>query len=234
MTHFSNEHFDEALRGRMQKAFASVHAPAGLKARIEERLSAKAPSAAPARSRIFRLRWPAAIAASILVAVGLLGVYLATTPAEATAAQMELVSIHEHNLSDKAGLFQAAQPEELHEYLQKRVKDAPPIPQPAPGTKFQGCCVANFEGKPAASYLIQTPEGPVTIIVLPQKPQAMGMKLWGEKDGLTYWSAKPAQCTMAGVECSPKCGHTFYAVGQVPVETLVKALSPARRACCPV
>jgi hypothetical protein len=178
----------------------------------------------------FALRWPAmAAAAAMLVAAVIVG-FVIWSPQPASAAQAQLVRIHRANVSGQAGMFASSRPEQLKDYLQSQMKDSLPIVDPAKGGKLRGCCIARFNDEAAASYLVQTEQGAVSIIILNEKPEALGMKRATTPEGSAYWSAVADGCNMAAVNCP--CGHMFYAVSEAPTSTLVKVLAELRANCC--
>jgi hypothetical protein len=230
-----------ALRSRLQKSFASVTVPQALAYRIAEQVGGateahqQAPrgqDVAAATTRPSRLvfRWPAMAAAAAILIVAVTAGFVIWLPQPANAAQVQLVRIHQANLSGQSRMFASSEPGQLEEYLRSHMKDSIPIVDPSRGGKLQGCCVARFKGKEAASYLVRTGQGAVSIIVLDESPQALGMKQSTSPDGLAFWSAIAGNCNMAAAKCP--CGHMFYAVGEVPTDTLVKVLAEVRANCC--
>jgi hypothetical protein len=229
----------EALRLRLQRGFASVMVPQGLVDRIAAQAHGQAqrgqniglgPNSGGSpriRRPYFIFRWPVmAAAAAILIAAVTIG-FMIWSPQSANAAQSQLVRIHQANLSGEARMFASGEPGQLKEYLQSQMKESIPIVNPSQGMKLQGCCVARFKDKDAASYLVKTDQGSVSIIILKESPQALGMKQMAAPD---FWSAASDNCNMAAAHCP--CGHFFYAVGEAPTSTLVNVLAQVRANCC--
>lgn len=225
----------QALRLRLQKSFAAVALPLSMADRISRLIAGQGAAAmtattTPPTARRVVFRWPAmAAAAAILIAAVTVG-FVIWSPQPANAAQAQLVRIHQANLSGQAHMFASSQPEQLREYLRSNMKDSIPIINPTQGMKLQGCCVARFNDKDAASYLVQTDQGAVSIIILDESPQALGMKQSTTPEGLAFWAAAADHSNMAAVNCP--CGHMFYAVSEAPTGTLIKVLAQARANCC--
>jgi hypothetical protein len=227
----------EALRLRLQRSFASVMVPHGLADRVAAQAHGPAPrgrnlvlppnNGGRTRTRPPYFRWPAmAAAAAIVIGVVTVG-FVIWSPEPANAAQAQLVRIHQANLLGKVQMFASSEPGQLKEYLQSQMKESIPLVDPSQGMKLQGCCVARFKDKDAASYLVKTDQGSVSIIILSESPQALGMKQMAARD---FWSAACDNCNMAAAHCP--CGHFFYAVGEAPTSTLVNVLAQVRANCC--
>jgi len=234
----------QALRGRLKSAFAPIHASEGLARRVREKLAsaaqrspqlpvvhaASAPAAEvkpakvrdPARRarRIRRLEW-SALAAGAAVALSI-GVALYLHPPEtASAAPAELVSLHQHNLSPHRQFFTDADPAKLAEYLKTQVGFTPAVPKLGAGMSMRGCCVAHFRGQAVGSYVVETPKGFISIIVVRQQPQSLGMKRQFEHNGSAYWSDSFEQANLVALRLGD---YTYCAVGQVPHDLLAELL----------
>jgi anti-sigma factor RsiW len=218
-----------AVRDRLVKAFESVRAGDALAARVRKALDARmTESARPATSvspalyhrRLFP--WLAA-AAAILIGLVPAGLFLSTA-AQARAAQVELTQIHQANLGNQEGLFASQDPNAVTAYFRDRMGYSPALVEGSPSVKLRGCCVRQSGGRPVASYLIETPDGQVSIIVFEKTPQALGMKRlrgWTYSE-MTVWAATCCCCNMAAVRMD---GLTYYALGTVPHEALAEVLN---------
>ncbi len=256
MTHLTQEQFEDALAGRggsaehlaacqgcrcrlaelgavrerLRRSFESIHADAALTQQVTAAAD-KSPAARPRWTLTARvLRWPAmAAAAAILVAAGVW--FHVASSSNANAAQVELVDIHRQNLSGKVEMMTDPSPQKLKEFLDSRVKGNVPMPVFPAGMKIEGCCVARYKGAGAACYLVKTAQAPVSIVVLDDRPAAMGLKRAGGSGGLEFWSAQHGECQIAAVICP--CGHVIYAVGETSADELQRVLTPIRLDCCP-
>lgn len=76
-------------------------------------------------------------------------------------------------------------------------------------------------GQAVGSYVVETPRGPISIIVVPQEPQAMGMTEHAEAGGKTFWTGAFAKNSMVAVCLG---GYTYCAVAEVPQELLTQIL----------
>jgi glycosyltransferase A (GT-A) superfamily protein (DUF2064 family) len=217
-----------AVRARLQAAFASVQADAALADRVR-RAVASAPAVHPAtvppgtvrpalRHRLPRAAW-AALAAAVLVAIAIPAGYYFTTPREAAAA--ELVRIHTGNLAEHHAIFADADPDKLAEYLKTQLGFEPATPRLGQGMAMRGCCVAHFQGQAVGSYVVDTPRGPISIIVVPQTPGQLGMAHEFQSGGKTFWADAYATNHMVAVR---RGDYTYCAVGEAPRELLTQIL----------
>ena len=216
-----------AIRTRLRSAFASVRADNGLIDSIRSSLRPTEAAAAPCdleRSkpvrRVRRLLWPALAAAAVLV-IGLpLGLYL-VWPGQAAAAEGELWEIHQHGRSSHTDLYVHADPEEVAAYLHDKLGFRPAFPRLGVGMALRGCCVAHFRKKPAGSYVVDTDRGVISIIVVTEKKQVLGLTGSTEYKGRTYAAGSYRKCRMVAIELQ---GYTYCAVGEVPYAFLAELL----------
>jgi len=165
-------------------------------------------------------RWlaPLAAAAAVLV-IGLpAAIYLLTSQ---PAAHAELVAIHRHNLSPHREFFTDADPAKLAEYLKGHLGFSPAMPHGRAGMAIRGCCIAHFRDKPAGSYVVDTPRGVISVIIVADTPKALGMKKKLSRGGRTYWAESYAKCEMMAVRIG---SNTYCAVGEVPQDLLTDLL----------
>jgi len=217
-----------AVRARLQSAFASVHAGEGLAERLrgamKKGLSAVPLRASPRPSRVHHLSrraWATLAAAAAVLILATPAILYLTTPSPAAAAQAELVHIHKENLSAEHGFYADAEPAKLAEYLKTQLGFEPATPRLGQGMAMRGCCVAHFKGQAVGSYVVETPRGPISIIVVPQTPEALGINHPFQRDGKTFWADTFATNHMVAVRLG---GYTYCAVGEVAQEPLTQIL----------
>ncbi len=177
-----------AVRDRLRSAMASVRPDAALAERIRRATeTARAvPTAAPAKRLAHRplprLAW-ASLAAAAVILIAVTTILYLTAP---NSAQAELVRIHTANLSASPGFYAEADPAKLAEYLKTELGFQPAAPQLGQGMAMRGCCVAHFQGHAVGSYVVKTPRGSLSIIVVPQTPAQLGMdpRVPGRRQGL--------------------------------------------------
>lgn len=218
-----------AVRARLGSAFASVAAPSNLAERIRAAASGpleatKPSSPVPPRGlwtpRLRRYIWPLAAAAAVLVVALPLAVFL-SGPSPVQAAQQELVSIHQHNLADGHGFYSEDEPAKLAQYFKEKLGFVPAMPKLNQGMAIRGCCVAHFKEKITGSYVVDTPHGVVSIIVVSDQPEAVGLSRQGDRNGQPIWAGHMRKCNMAAVRNG---GYTYTAVSEVPQEQLFQLL----------
>ena len=209
-----------AIAHRLRSAFNSVEPGADLADRIRSQfdLTAKSSqsteSAQPAwTTRLHKRIWsPLAAAAAMLVVAVPLGLYFAS-PSQAKAAQAELVKIHRHNLSPHREFYNHADPEKLAEYFKDKLGFTPAFPCTGQGMAIRGCCVAHFKGQIVGSYVVDTPRGIISVIVVTDTPKEIGMTYMPEKKGdeQSFWKSSYAQCNMVTVRLG---GYSYCAIGE--------------------
>lgn len=220
-----------ALAQRVRGTFSAIQAGADLTNRIRADVAAagQAASAATARPRIIPLRfhrhiWSAlaATAAVLIVAVSI--AFYVSTGSKIKAAQTALVEIHQANLSSLAQPATGHDPNELGTFFQNKVGYSPVMPCAGAGMNACGCSVQEFCGRPVASYVVKGPNAPVSVIVVPHSPRALGMT--PAKDEATakraIWQAACGNCNMASIRIGE---YSYCAVGQVAQEELTGVLN---------
>ncbi len=219
----------QAIAARLRSAFASVKADAGLADRIRCQINQSSETTETAKSiqhtlstRLHHKLWPAlATAAAIFVVLVPLSFYV-LTPSVATAAQAELVMIHQQNLGPHREFYNDTDPEKLAEYFKDKLGFAPAFPCTGQGMAIRGCCVAHFKGQIVGSYVVDTPRGVISIIVVTDTPKEMGMTHMLEKTGYeqSLWKSSYAQCNMVTVRLGD---YSYCAIGEIS-ETSYKYL----------
>ena len=86
---------------------------------------------------------------------------------------------------------------------------------------LRGCCITHFRDKPVGSYVVDTPRGVISVIVVTDTPKALGMKEELYQGGHTYWGESFAKCQMMAVRIG---ANTYCAVGEVPRHLLTDLL----------
>jgi hypothetical protein len=216
----------KAVAARLRSAFASVEPDEKLSEKIRARLANEAETPKLIvfvkrlrASNVRRAGWPAAAAAVIAIAV-LLGVYFAR-PSSVMAAEAELVRIHEHNLSSNHEFHSEADPEKLAAYFKEKLGFSPSMPRVGQGLSLRGCCVRHFRGQVVGSYVVDTPEGVMSVVVVTDRPESLGM---GEKfrfGEYTFWKSSFAKCDMVTVGLGD---YSYCAVGEISHEYLTSLL----------
>jgi len=220
----------KALAERLRLAFASVRANPGLEDRIRSQINQVAPSsqtAVPARNawRVhFRKRvWPGlAAAAALLVVLVPLSFYFSST-SQANAAQAELVKIHYQGIGPHGDFYTDAEPENLAEYFKAQLGFIPAFPRLGQGMSLRGCCVKHFRGEMVGSYVVDTPEGVISVIAVTDTPKSMGLTQMPEQEGSDqiFWQGSFARCSMIVVRLG---NYSYCAVGEVSHDLLTDLL----------
>ncbi len=225
--------FDEkyAIVQRIRQASLSIQAPPVLADRIRAGVAALAEPAAAARGRvrliplqIRRRLWSGLAAAAAILAFAVpLGFYL-TTGAPAHAAPVALEEIHHANLDSLGQLVSKDDPGAIGAYLENRVGHSPILLGTGSGLNLCGCCVRQFQGQPVASYVVERNNTPISMIVVPQPPEALGMTLTEHKTTAArdIWQARYQCCNIAAVRIG---AYSYCAVGRVSQEELTVLLN---------
>ncbi len=215
----------QAIAARLRSAFASVKADAGLADRIRCQINQSSETAENVKSiqhtwstRLHHKLWPAlATAAAIFVVLVPLSFYV-MMPSAATAAQAELVMIHQQNLSPHREFYNNVDPEKLAEYFKDKLGFTPAFPCTGPctgqGMTIRGCCIAHFKGQIVGSYIVDTPKGIISVVVVTDAPKEMGMTHIPGKTGYeqSLWKSSYAQCNMVTVRLGD---YSYCAIGEI-------------------
>lgn len=209
-----------AIAERLRGAFASVKPDERLANNIRMQFTNKA---APKQShfvkrlrniRFKRIAWPAAAAAVLVVAI-ILGIYVVSPP-PVMAVRAELAEIHKRNLSadHEHEFYSEADPEKLAEYFKSKLGFSPFMPVPGQGMALRGCCVRHFQGRIVGSYVVDTPQGVMTVVVVTDKPDSLGIDGKFEHQGRVFWKGSYAQCNMVTVRID---GYSYCAIGKTNI-----------------
>ena len=216
-----------AIARRLQSACGNVHPPAELADRIRDRMPR---DTSPAQASLLRntfnvsahpQRWAvvAALAATLVIAP--LVIYV-LTPSPAMAARKALVKIHHHNLSQHNDFFAEAQPEKLADYFREELGFNPRLPTPGQGLALRGCCVRHFQGSIVGSYVVDTPEGVMSIVIVTDQPESLGISTKFAHGKDTFWKSSFAKCSMVSVRIG---NYSYCAVGEISHHYLTKLLA---------
>jgi len=211
----------QRIAARLRSAFMSVKADKSLAERIRNQISRNSETTKNVASvqqrwatRLHRKLWPAlAAAAAVFVVLVPLSFYV-MTPSEATAAQAELVMIHQQNLGSHREFFSDADPEKLAGYFKDKLGFTPAFPCTGQGMEIRGCCFAHFKGRIVGSYVVDTPRGVISVIVVTDTPKEMGMTHMPGKTGYQQrlWKSSYGQCNMVTVRLGD---YSYCAIGQI-------------------
>ncbi len=163
----------------------------------------------------------AAAAAALVIIVPLIAYFASTQPAQAAAA--ELAQIHQNNLAHHHAFINEDDPAKLAGYFKTQLGFTPAMPRMGQGMAMRGCCVAHFRGGVAGSYVVDTPSGPVSIIVVRDRPGELGLKDVSLRNSQSYYQGAFAHCNLVAVRLGD---YTYCAVGtsSVPHEKLTELL----------
>jgi len=173
----------KALANRLRSAFGSLSASDDLVQRIRGAVNLEETQAlkheSSVRMRFIRLHRQLfsrlAAAAAVLILLVPAGFYLSTS-SQAHAAQVELVNIHQHNMDEHHGFVQCSDHNTVSEYFSENLGHVPATVCTSQGLSLRGCCVHEYRGQNVGSYVVNTPDGNVSIIMLNETPQALRMK----------------------------------------------------------
>ncbi len=212
-----------ALARKVRGAFSAIQAEPDLLNRIRADMAA-GQAASSAKPQIVPLRFhrhirsALAAAAVILIAIAFMAFYI-NTGSRIKAAQTELVGIHQANLNSLAQVA-GHDANELGMFVRNQAGPNPVVSC----TGACGCSVRNFCGCQVASYVVKGPTAPVSVIVVPQAPKALGMT--PATDGAAakrpVWQAACGNCNMASVRIGE---YSYCAVGRVSHQELAGVLN---------
>ena len=217
---------NKAIAKRLQSAFSNVQPDAILADKIRGQLkSGGAATSTPNRWLVRLLRQPKSVlsaAAGILIVLVPIGLYLAA-PSQAHAAQAQLVNIHKHNLGHNEEFYSDSDPQNLAAYFKSKLGFIPAFPSLDNGMSIRGCCITHFREQIVGSYVVDTPQGVISVIVVTDTPESIGMTRIAENTDCdrVLWKSFFAKCEMAAVHMG---GYSYCAVGEVPHEMLANLL----------
>jgi len=231
MTDLRDKEF-EAVGARLRAAFESVRADDGLVERIRAQVAAGVEEAQRPRvlARIPRLAWAAAAAAVLILTA--IPIVLSLRPSAAMAAATELAMIHDHNLAAGHGFYADSDPAKLAEYFRHKLGFTPAMPELNQGMKLRGCCIARFRGESVGSYVVDTPQGGISIIVTtgPSLSCCQPGEISSQGRTMPVASCTCGHCNMVSIRLN---GYTYFAIGDRAVphdalaDLLLRLLAPA-------
>jgi hypothetical protein len=219
----------QALKSRLNSAFSGVTPSKALVEKIRGQMALTAPAMASHEGpRVLKLShhrklWAATLStvAAILILIPLLKVALVPTPVYA-----DLVDIHQHNLSEGQGYMAQTDPNVLAAHFREQLGFNPRLPELGHGLALRGCCIKHFQGNIVGSYVMDTPQGVISIVVVKDEPAALGMTISSQVGNQTYYQSQFALCDMVAIRIED---HTYCAIGQVSsayLQTLLEKLLP--------
>jgi hypothetical protein len=213
-----------AIAARLRSAFDSVKPDAEFASRIHVQLDSL-----EAKAHHRHKLWSSlAAAAAIAVVLVPLALYLAA-PSPTEASRAELAKIHHLNLAPNPEFNSSDDPEKLAEYFKDKLDFVPALPRLGKGMEIRGCCVAHFKGSIVGSYVVDTPKGIISIIVVTDTPKSIGMKQMSKsaESDQTYWRGSFARCSMVSVRLGD---YSYCAVAEIShdyLKDLLERLLPA-------
>ncbi|MHC4984057.1 MAG: anti-sigma factor family protein [Planctomycetota bacterium] len=213
-----------ALRSRLRSAFSSVAPPAGLAGRMRDLIAKQQEASGSARKApvYFRI-WPALAAAAAIMIVAVPLFYFLGQPGSATAATAELARIHTANVAGTDGFHRESDPDKLIAYLSGEGCRGPAKPRLCQHcASLTGCNVAQFHGRKVATYCMNTPGGSVSIIIVEDEPESLGLSRTAERNKLKVLLGSYDRANVAAVRSG---GLTYCAIGQISHEALADLLT---------
>lgn len=137
------------------------------------------------------------------------------------AANAELAQIHSWNLDPDHMFFSESDPAKLASYFKKNLGFHPLMPKNHQGLALRGCCVQHFRGRETGSYVVDTPDGIISIIAVLDTLSELDMNECLEKNGYKFGKTAFANNSMVGVRIG---SYTYCAVGEVSHEYLTNVL----------
>jgi len=215
----------KAVANRMRSAFSSIKANKKLVDNITNQISSKEISSRFHQVGILKkiafkkIVWPAA--AAVFLTAAILGIYV-VGPSPAMAARAELVKIHRHNLSDAHEFYNESDPEKLAGYFKDKLGFAPSMPALGKGMALRGCCVRHFQGQIVGSYVVDTPQGVMSVVVVTDKPESLGISGKFKYGGRAFYKSSFAKCDMVSTRLD---NYSYCAVGEISYEYLTDLLA---------
>ena len=221
----------KALANRLRSAFGTVKGSEELAEQIRRQLNLHSSATELQASRpLLRIRshwrrW--LVIGSVAAALAIAGpiVFYRTASSPVAAARAELVQIHQDNLSGRHGRHEfhsETDPDKLAQYFKDKLGFAPYMPLPDQGMALRGCCVRHFRGQITGSYVVDTPSGVMSIVVVTDPAESFGTGGRFEQDGYVFWKSSFAMCDMVTVRLGD---YSYCAVGETSHEYLTELLS---------
>ena len=218
----------QALASRLQLAFARIKPQDSLAEQIRRKLNVSSMRVKHTGERhllnvLFqRRRWLSLASAAAVLIIASPIVFFLAKPSTAIAAKAELVRIHKDNLSAKHGFHNQADPQKIAEYFKNKLGVSPIIPRAKQGQSLRGCCLCRFKGQIVGSYVVQTPKGVMSIVVITDKPQSLGMDRKFRIGNRVFWSSSFAKHKLVIIRIGQ---YSYCAVGKGPDSHLTELLT---------
>jgi hypothetical protein len=177
---------------RLHDAFAAVRAGDDLAARVRQGL-------AKPKARPLIIRWMPALAAAAALIIAVPLIVISLSSSDAQAAQSQLAQIHQTNLDEIGNptrFYSEDDPAKLAAYFKEKLHFSPAMPKPDQGLAMRGCCVAHFGKDVAGSYVVKTPSGLISIIIVQRSPRELDLKDAVNVNGKAYFRGAYAKCNM--------------------------------------
>ncbi|AQT67898.1 putative transmembrane transcriptional regulator (anti-sigma factor) [Anaerohalosphaera lusitana] len=204
------------IKDGLKAAFDNVEPPAELSRRLRmsfpDTVKHKFATAKTAGSAL-------AVAASLLLVVILFANSMA--PSTVQASPEDLSRIHDMNITGHDKFYSQSDPAKLSAYFRTELGFNPHLPRPDMGLELRGCCVSHFGESVKGSYVVDTPQGYISVVVVNDTPRDMVMHKIPSSGGQTVWCSKFAGNRMAAVQLGE---YTYCAVGQADYEVLGELL----------
>ncbi len=206
------------MRGRLQRAFSSAAAPADMAGRVRGGMATLSVAMQSTRrsglpaTRV--TRWMpalAAAAAGLILAVPLIVVSLSTSDIQAAQqlAQIHQANLARMNMNDPNQFYAQDDPAKLAAYFKDKLHFTPAMPRLEEGLEMRGCCKSHFDHGIVGSYVVQTPSGYTSIVVVGDGPGRLGLKDKIERNGQTFFHGVSGCCTLVAVR---RGEYTYCAV----------------------
>lgn len=95
------------------------------------------------------------------------------------------------------------------------------MPHPAQGLALRGCCVRYFRGRVAGSYVVETPDGIMSIVVVSDSPESLGPARKIQRGGYTFLESSFAKNNMVILRLGD---YSYCAVGEISHAYLTELL----------
>ncbi len=220
----------QALASRLRLAFAKIKPQDSLAEQIRRKLNVSSMRVKHTGKRhllnvLFqRQTWLRLASAAAVLIIAIPFVFFLAEPSSASAAKAELVNIHKHNLSadHEHEFYNQADPKKVAEYFKGRLGVSPIILRTRQGQSLRGCCLCRFKGKIVGSYVVQTPKGVMSIVVITDKPQSLGMDRKFRIGNRVFWSSSFAKHKLVIIRIGQ---YSYCAVGKGPDSHLTELLT---------
>ena len=218
----------QALASLLRLAFAEMKPEKGLSERIRRQLKVGLMRVEGIdkkhllKIRVRRRSWLSIVsaAAGLIIVISLF--FFLAEPSTASAAQAELVGIHKDNLSaNHDEFYNQADPKKMAEYFERKLGVSPIILRAGQGRSLRGCCLCRFRGQIVGTYVVKTPQGMMSIVIVTDQPQSLGMERKFRRGKRVFWVGSFAGCKLVAVRIGQ---YSYCAVGEVPDADLTEVL----------